>query len=153
MSENLENIENQNTVPTPEEVLVDMRQNYVPKSELENVQRKYNELFSQVANGFTPEEEEKPLTDEQKKQQFEENIRAFKECKEEGLCEQVKRSLAIDDYWMETHGESSYGKEDGEAMRQILSTAVERADGNDKVCAELISQQISGYMIDNNKGD
>ena len=74
--ENENNIPNEEVVtPSPEEVLVQMKENMVPKEEAQKWQQKYNELFRSVANGtFSGEDKVPEKTEEEKKADFEGNI-------------------------------------------------------------------------------
>ena len=77
MAENENNVQTENvvSVPSPEEVLVKMKENYVPKEEAEQYKQKYYELFQSVANGsFTGEDKESTITEEQAIIDYQKNL-------------------------------------------------------------------------------
>ena len=123
-------------VPTPEQVLVEMRETMVPREEADKWQQKYNELFRSVANGtFSGEDKSDEPTEEQLKEAFVDNVKVLSNTN--GFLEdrdQVKRLLAFDDY-LTSHGrnscflprKSNLSSDDlnrAQRLRQFLETAV-----------------------------
>lgn len=123
-------------VPTPEQVLVEMRETMVPREEADKWQQKYNELFRSVANGtFSGEDKSDEPTEEQLKAAFVDNVKVLSNTN--GFLEdreQVKRLLEFDDY-LTSHGrnscflphKSNLSSDDinrAERLRQFLETAV-----------------------------
>ena len=78
MAENEQNVNEEVVTPSPEEVLVQMKENMVPKEEAQKWQQKYNELFRSVANGtFSGEDKSDEPTEEQLKEAFVDNVKVL----------------------------------------------------------------------------
>ena len=136
MAENEQNVNEEVVTPSPEEVLVQMKENMVPKEEAQKWQQKYNELFRSVANGtFSGEDKSDEPTEEQLKAAFVDNVKVLSNT--DGFLEdrdQVKRLLEFDDY-LTSHGrnscflphKSNLSSDDinrAARLRQFLETAV-----------------------------
>lgn len=136
MAENEQNVNEEVVTPSPEEVLVQMKENMVPKEEAQKWQQKYNELFRSVANGtFSGEDKSDEPTEEQLKASFVDNVKVLSNT--DGFLEdrdQVKRLLEFDDY-LTSHGrnscflphKSNLSSDDinrASRLRQFLETAV-----------------------------
>ena len=136
MAENEQNVNEEVVTPSPEEVLVQMKENMVPKEEAQKWQQKYNELFRSVANGtFSGEDKSDEPTEEQLKSAFVDNVKVLSNT--DGFLEdrdQVKRLLEFDDY-LTSHGrnscflprKSNISSDDinrATRLRQFLETAV-----------------------------
>ena len=136
MAENEQNVNEEVVTPSPEEVLVQMKENMVPKEEAQKWQQKYNELFRSVANGtFSGEDKSDEQTEEQLKSAFVDNVKVLSNT--DGFLEdrdQVKRLLEFDDY-LTSHGrnscflprKSNLSSDDlnrASRLRQFLETAV-----------------------------
>ena len=136
MAENEQNVNEEVVTPSPEEVLVQMKENMVPKEEAQKWQQKYNELFRSVANGtFSGEDKSDEPTEEQLKAAFVDNLKVLSNT--DGFLEdrdQVKRLLEFDDY-LTSHGrnscflpsKSNISSDDinrATRLRQFLETAV-----------------------------
>lgn len=136
MAENEQNVNEEVVTPSPEEVLVQMKENMVPKEEAQKWQQKYNELFRSVANGtFSGEDKSDEPTEEQLKASFVDNVKVLSNT--DGFLEdrdQVKRLLEFDDY-LTSHGrnscflprKSNISSDDvnrAARLRQFLETAV-----------------------------
>lgn len=136
MAENEQNVNEEVVTPSPEEVLVQMKENMVPKEEAQKWQQKYNELFRSVANGtFSGEDKSDEPTEEQLKAAFVDNVKVLSNTN--GFLEdrdQVKRLLEFDDY-LTSHGrnscflphKSNLSSDDvnrASRLRQFLETAV-----------------------------
>ena len=136
MAENEQNVNEEVVTPSPEEVLVQMKENMVPKEEAQKWQQKYNELFRSVANGtFSGEDKSDEPTEEQLKASYVDNVKVLSNT--DGFLEdrdQVKRLLEFDDY-LTSHGrnscflprKSNLSSDDlnrASRLRQFLETAV-----------------------------
>ena len=136
MAENEQNVNEEVVTPSPEEILVQMKENMVPKEEAQKWQQKYNELFRSVANGtFSGEDKSDEQTEEQLKSAFVDNVKVLSNT--DGFLEdrdQVKRLLEFDDY-LTSHGrnscflprKSNISSDDvnrATRLRQFLETAV-----------------------------
>ena len=136
MAEIETNVNEEVVTPSPEEVLVQMKENMVPKEEAQKWQQKYNELFRSVANGtFSGEDKSDEPTEEQLKSAFVDNVKVLSNT--DGFLEdrdQVKRLLEFDDY-LTSHGrnscflprKSNLSSDDvnrAARLRQFLETAV-----------------------------
>ena len=122
--------------PSPEEVLLSMKENMVPRAEAQQWQDKYNKLFQSVANGqFSGAAKSDEPTEEQLKAAFVDNVKVLSNT--DGFLEdreQVKRLLEFDDY-LTSHGrnscflprKSNLSSDDlnrAARLRQFLETAV-----------------------------
>lgn len=122
--------------PSPEEVLLSMKENMVPRAEAQAWQDKYNKLFQSVANGqFSGAAKSDEPTEEQQKAAFVDNVKVLSNT--DGFLEdreQVKRLLEFDDYLV-AHGRNScflphksdISSDDlnrANRLRQFLETAV-----------------------------
>lgn len=122
--------------PSPEEILLSMKENMVPRAEAEQWQDKYNKLFQSVANGqFSGAAKSDEPTEEQLKAAFVDNVKVLSNT--DGFLEdreQVKRLLEFDDY-LTSHGRNScflphksdLSSDDinrAARLRQFLETAV-----------------------------
>ena len=132
MAEN-EQIMNEEVTPSPEEVLVQMKENMVPKEEAAKWQQKYNELFRSVANGtFSGEDKDKKVpTESELKEAFLNNVKELSDYTTSMLDkENIKKMLDFDSY-LTAHGRrsafaSSDSLEDArkaEKLKSFLSTA------------------------------
>lgn len=94
--------------PSPEEILLSMKENMVPRAEAEQWQDKYNKLFQSVANGqFSGAAKSDEPTEEQLKAAFVDNVKVLSNT--DGFLEdrdQVKRLLEFDDY-LTSHSRNS----------------------------------------------
>lgn len=94
--------------PSPEEILLSMKENMVPRAEAQQWQDKYNKLFQSVANGqFSGAAKSDEPTEEQLKAAFVDNVKVLSNT--DGFLEdreQVKRLLEFDDY-LTSHGRNS----------------------------------------------
>lgn len=122
--------------PSPEEILLSMKENMVPRAEAQQWQDKYNKLFQSVANGqFSGAAKSDEPTEEQLKAAFVDNVKVLSNT--DGFLEdreQVKRLLEFDDY-LTSHGrnscflprKSNLSSDDlnrAARLRQFLETAV-----------------------------
>lgn len=150
----LENEKNEET-KTPEEVLKDLKKNTVPKEQFEELQKRYNKLYSDTANGlFAENEEEESKPDEAElKKQFEETIRQMNAHEVRGSYQQMRNLLAIDDY-RRAHGErSAFAPSRGElstadenacdSMHDILKYCVDNCGGSDEVASAMFANSLS----------
>lgn len=122
---------------SPEEVLVKMKENLVPKEEAAKWQKKYNDLFQSVANGTFSGEDKKGPTEEELKKQFVDNVMDLGDAgKFMTDREQIQKLLEFDDY-LTSHGRNSCflpkgsqiksdDIESAKRVRAFLETAVSR---------------------------
>nr|DAD74208.1 MAG TPA: hypothetical protein [Herelleviridae sp. ct7M529] len=146
MAENEQNVNEEVVTPSPEEVLVQMKENMVPKEEAAKWQQKYNELFRSVANGTFSGEDTKAPTETELKEAFLNNVKGLSDYSTSMLDkENIEKLLEFDSY-LTAHGRrsafaSSDSLEDGrkaEQLRSFLSTA----------SAQETERQISTWTID-----
>ena len=106
MAENEQNVNEEVVTPSPEEVLVKMKENMVPKEEAQKWQQKYNELFQSVANGsFSGEDKVPEKTEEELKAEFDSNIKILTDTsKSIRPLDMFQKTLEVDDY-LTSHGE------------------------------------------------
>lgn len=142
-------------VPTPEQVLVEMRETMVPKEEAQKWQTKYNELFRSVANGsFSGEDTPAPKTEAELKADYEANLKALADTsKSMRPLEMFQRMLDVDDYCI-NHGERSafapstgeYGQDIANScdkMHSLLESVIAQADGSDDVALAYLGNHLN----------
>lgn len=124
MAENEQIVNDEVTTPSPEEVLVQMKENLVPKEEANKWQQKYNDLFRSVANGtFSGEDKPAPKTEAELKADYEANLKALADTsKSMRPLEMFQRMLDVDDYCI-NHGErSAFAPSTGEYSQDIMNS-------------------------------
>lgn len=148
--------ENKETEPkTPEETLAWMKQNMVPKSELEAARREYNQLFQDVCNGKydgkAPQDDEKEDGNDLKKK-ADAAVKELVGGNQRSACAIAEDLLMVDDLFVKKGQRSifepSKGARDFEGTRQsaqrtreLLESALEKANGDDATfCSELGSK-------------
>lgn len=140
---------------TPEEALQELKENTVPKEDYNKLEKKYNKLFSDVAEGkYAPGIDHTEPTPEEAKKRTEDLIKNLANGKIKGPVERTKALCEIDDYYRETQGKSifepSYGaptkdtEESADNLRDILDQALEAADGSDSVFVAKVNQRLAG---------
>lgn len=145
----MENEEKQTEVMTPEEALIHMKENTVPKEEAEKWKAKYNELFTKVATG-TFEEPEKAASEEEKKKAYENAIDSFHDAR--GVVAQMERLITIDNYRREHNERSIFlptmGEPDdatvasADRVRDFIRDTLENANGDDNVFAAMVGSGL-----------
>ena len=154
--ENETNIPNEEVVtPSPEEVLVKMKENLVPKEEAQKWQSKYNELFRSVANGtFSGEDKVPEKTEEELKAEFDSNIKTLTDTsKSIRPLDMFQKMLEVDDY-LTSHGERScFAPSTGDItpeidasctkMRSLLESVIAQADGSDEIALAYLGNHLS----------
>lgn len=154
--ENENNIPNEEVVtPSPEEVLVQMKENMVPKEEAQKWQQKYNELFRSVANGtFSGEDKVPEKTEEEKKADFEGKIKRLGDSTNKmSPLDMFQTMLDIDDY-LTSHGQrSGFAPSEGEITpeietscektRDLLRTVIERSEGSNEVALAYLGNHLT----------
>ena len=154
MAENEQNVNEEVVTPSPEEVLVKMRETMVPKEEAQKWQNKYNELFRSVANGsFSGEDKPAPKTEAELKEDYEANLKALADTsKSMRPLEMFQRMLDVDDYCI-NHGErSAFAPSSGEYSQDIinscekthalLESVIAQADGSDDVALAYLGNHL-----------
>ena len=154
--ENENNIPNEEVVtPSPEEVLVQMKENMVPKEEAQKWQQKYNELFRSVANGtFSGEDKVTEKTEEELKAEFDSNIKTLTDTsKSIRPLDMFQKMLEVDDY-LTSHGERScFAPSTGDItpeidasctkMHSLLESVIAQADGSDEIALAYLGNHLS----------
>ena len=154
--ENENNIPNEEVVtPSPEEVLVQMKENMVPKEEAQKWQQKYNELFRSVANGtFSGEDKLTEKTEEELKAEFDSNIKTLTDTsKSIRPIDMFQKMLEVDDY-LTSHGERScFAPSTGDItpeidasctkMHSLLESVIAQADGSDEIALAYLGNHLS----------
>ena len=155
MAENEQNVNEEVVTPSPEEVLVQMKETMVPKEEAQKWQNKYNELFRSVANGtFSGEDKVPEKTEEEKKADFEGKIKRLGDSTNKmSPLEMFQNMLDIDDY-LTSHGQrSGFAPSEGEITpeietscektRELLRTVIERSEGSNEVALAYLGNHLT----------
>lgn len=141
-------------VPTPEQVLVEMRETMVPREEADKWQQKYNELFRSVANGTFSGEDKVEKTEDELKAEFDSNIRRLTDTsKSLRPLDMFQLMLDVDDY-LTSHGERScFAPSTGDItpeidasctkMHDLLESVIAQADGSDEVALAYLGNHLS----------
>ena len=152
MTENETNVNEEVVTPSPEEVLVQMKENMVPKEEAVKWQQKYNELFRNVANG-TFINEDKPLSEEDKRKAFEANVKEMTGESSVKPLEFFKNLVDFDDYLLE-HGERScFAPSSGtiddaidnscQQVHDLLTTVIDESQGNNEIALAVLGNYLN----------
>ena len=155
MAEIETNVNEEVVTPSPEEVLVQMKENMVPKEEAQKWQSKYNELFRSVANGtFSGEDKVPEKTEEEKKADFEGKIKRLGDSTNKmSPLDMFQTMLDIDDY-LTSHGQrSGFAPSEGEITpeietscektRDLLRTVIERSEGSNEVALAYLGNHLT----------
>ena len=155
MTENEQNVNEEVVTPSPEEVLVQMKENMVPKEEAQKWQQKYNELFRSVANGtFSGEDKVPEKTEEELKADFEGKIKRLGDSTNKmSPLDMFQTMLDIDDY-LTSHGQrSGFAPSEGEITpeietscektRDLLRTVIERSEGSNEVALAYLGNHLT----------
>ena len=155
MAENEQNVNEEVVTPSPEEVLVQMKESMVPKEEAQKWQSKYNELFRSVANGtFSGEDKVPEKTEEEKKAEFDSNIKTLTDTsKSIRPLDMFQKMLDVDDY-LTSHGERScFAPSTGDItpeidasctkMHSLLESVIAQSDGSDEIALAYLGNHLS----------
>lgn len=141
-------------VPTPEQVLVEMRETMVPREEADKWQQKYNELFRSVANGTFSGEDKVEKTEDELKAEFDSNIKRLTDTsKSLRPLDMFQLMLDVDDY-LTSHGERScFAPSTGDItpeidasctkMHDLLESVIAQADGSDEVALAYLGNHLT----------
>ena len=141
-------------VPTPEQVLVEMRETMVPREEADKWQQKYNELFRSVANGTFFGEDKVEKTEDELKAEFDSNVKRLTDTsKSLRPLDMFQLMLDVDDY-LTSHGERScFAPSTGDItpeidasctkMHDLLESVIAQADGSDEVALAYLGNHLS----------
>lgn len=141
-------------VPTPEQVLVEMRETMVPREEADKWQSKYNELFRSVANGTFSGEDKVEKTEDELKAEFDSNVKRLTDTsKSLRPLDMFQLMLDVDDY-LTSHGERScFAPSTGDItpeidasctkMRDLLESVIAQADGSDEIALAYLGNHLS----------
>lgn len=152
MTENETNVNEEVVTPSPEEVLVQMKENMVPKEEAQKWQQKYNELFRNVANG-TFINEDKPLSEEDKRKALEANVKEMTGESSVKPLDFFKNLVDFDDYLLE-HGERScFAPSSGtiddaienscQQVHDLLTTVIDESQGNNEIALAVLGNYLN----------
>ena len=152
MTENETNVNEEVVTPSPEEVLVQMKENMVPKEEAVKWQQKYNELFRNVANG-TFINEDKPLSEEDKRKALEANVKEMTGESSVKPLDFFKNLVDFDDYLLE-HGERScFAPSSGtidaaienscQQVHDLLTTVIDESQGNNEIALAVLGNYLN----------
>ena len=152
MTENETNVNEEVVTPSPEEVLVQMKENMVPKEEAVKWQQKYNELFRNVANG-TFINEDKPLSEEDKRKALEANVKEMTGESSVKPLDFFKNLVDFDDYPLE-HGERScFAPSSGtidaaienscQQVHDLLTTVIDESQGNNEIALAVLGNYLN----------
>ena len=150
--ENEQNVNEEVVTPSPEEVLVQMKENMVPKEEAQKWQQKYNELFRNVANG-TFINEDKPLSEEDKRKALEANVKEMTGELSVKPLDFFKNLVDFDDYLLE-HGERScFAPSSGtiddaidnsnQQVHDLLTTVIDESQGNNEIALAVLGNYLN----------
>ncbi len=154
MAEN-EQIMNEEVTPSPEEVLVQMKENMVPKEEAAKWQQKYNDLFRSVANGtFSGEDKVPEKTEEEKKADFESIVKRFGDASNRATPLEMFQSMLDADEYLTSHGQrSGFAPSEGEITpeieascektRELLRSVIERSEGSNEVALAYLGNHLT----------
>lgn len=148
-----EEMMNQDEVMTPEEVLVQMQQNTVPKSEYEEMRDKYYKLFKATANGLTLGEDKKEETEADKAVRFNESVKAIATKQKRGTVAQFNNLIEMHDY-LTSHGKRScfepskgevneYTESQAQALRDLMEESVNASNGDDTACSTYFASRLN----------
>lgn len=149
---------NQNQDPTntenktPEQILAEMREKMVPKEQAEKWEKKYNELFRNVANG-TFINEDKSLSEEDKRKTLEENVKEMTGESSVKPLDFFKNLVDFDDYLLE-HGERScFAPSSGtiddaienscQQVHDLLTTVIDESQGNNEIALAVLGNYLN----------
>ena len=152
MAENETNVNEEVVTPSPEEVLVQMKENMVPKEEAVKWQQKYNELFRNVANG-TFINEDKPRSEEDKRKALEANVKEMTGESSVKPLDFFKNLVDFDDYLIE-HGERScFAPSSGtidaaienscQQVHDLLTTVIDESQGNNEIALAVLGNYLN----------
>ena len=155
MVENNENnVQTENVVaPSPEEVLVKMKENYVPKEEAEQYKQKYYELFQSVANGsFTGEDKESTISEEEARTNFENNLKLAASNDSVRPLSLFRAAVEADDYLVSHGNRSAFAASEGdlsdsdtqscERMNSLLKDVIEKSENDDNVALAYLGTKL-----------
>ena len=141
-------------VPTPEQVLVEMRETMVPREEADKWQQKYNELFRSVANGTFSGEDKVEKTEGELKAEFDSNVKRLTDTsKSLRPLDMFQLMLDVDDY-LTSHGERScFAPSTGDItpeidasctkMHSLLESVIAQSDGSDEIALAYLGNHLS----------
>lgn len=146
----------QEPTKTPEEILIEMKKNMVPKAKAEEWKDKYNALFQSVANGsFSGEDKEPKMPGEEEKYKaYTDNLLALADTsKSMPPLEMFRRMLEVDDY-RTSHGErSGFAPSNGEYTEDIqrscekthalLEAVISQSEGDNGVALAYLGAHLT----------
>lgn len=138
---------------TPEEVLVEMQKNTVPKSEYEEMREKYYKLFKATATGLVLDDEKKEETEEEKAKRFNDSVKAIATKQKRGTVAQFNNLIEMHDY-LTSHGKRScfepskgevneYTESQAQALRDLMEESVNASNGDDTACSTYFASRLN----------
>lgn len=138
---------------TPEEVLVEMQKNTVPKSEYEEMREKYYKLFKATATGLVLDDEKKEETEEEKAKRFNDSVKAIATKEKRGTVAQFNNLIEMHDY-LTSHGKRScfepskgevneYTESQAQALRDLMEESVNASNGDDTACSTYFASRLN----------
>lgn len=136
---------------TPEEVLVEMQKNTVPKSDYEEMRDKYYKLFKATANGLTLGEE--PVESEADKEaRVMQDVKDLYGKKKSGAVNHLKTLVELHDFMTEKGQRSPFAPSKGDAspatdeqcdaLRNLMAEAIEASNGDDTACSTYFATRL-----------
>ena len=166
MVENNENnVQTENVVaPSPEEVLADLKANYVPKEREDYWHNKYNQIFAEVANGTFSVEDNKESTksEEDARINFENNLKLAASNDSVRPLSLFKAAVEADDYLVSQGKRSVFAASEGdlsdsdtqscERMNALLKDVIDKSENDDNVAlAYLGTKLVDAVKIPTNR--
>ena len=155
MVENNENnVQTENVVaPSPEEVLADLKANYVPKENADYWHNKYNQIFAEVANGtFSVEDKESTKSEEEARTHFENNLKLMASGDSVRPLSLFKAAVECDDYLVSHGKRSAFAASEGdlsdsdtqscERTNALLKDVIDKSEGDDNVALAYLGTKL-----------
>lgn len=146
MAENENMNPEEEKIRTPEEVLAELQENYVPKEEAEEYKNKYFRLFNEVAHG------KRPKVEVDHTEEFNEAVKAIAHKEIHTPLEHIDALLKIDDIMVETGHRSIFLPSQGdidenmtrsaERVRALLEKARDGSDGSNEMAVAIIGNSL-----------
>lgn len=138
---------------TPEEVLVELQKNTVPKSEYEEMREKYYKLFKATATGLVLDDEKKKETEEEKAKRFNDSVKAIATKEKRGTVAQFNNLIEMHDY-LTSHGKRScfepskgevneYTESQAQTLRDLMEESVNASNGDDTACSTYFASRLN----------
>lgn len=147
-----EEMKTEEVVMTPEEVLVEMQKNTVPKSEYEEMRDKYYKLFKATANGMTLGEEKPVESEADKEKRVMQDVSDLYSKKKSGAVNHMKTLVALHDFMTDKGQRSPFAPSKGDvseatdeqcaSLRNLMEEAIEASNGDDTACSTYFASRL-----------